>query len=111
MPHIKLKPNYKVVQTYYDDIHRKKQLSYLHEGSVAPHFARLLEYCSKQLKWTLVEQYSIKRKGRNPLRADGALLDKFNLVRGVWEAKDEDDDLEKEVRDKFNAEPYSSYQS
>src|SRR6185437_170938 len=51
--------------------------------------------------WTLVPEYSIPRKGRNPLSVDGALVDAFNLPRGYWEAKDEDDSLEAEMKKKF----------
>lgn len=36
-----------------------------------------------------------------PLRADGAVVDEFNLPRGYWEAKDSGDDLEKEIKAKF----------
>lgn len=51
--------------------------------------------------WTLAEQHQIPRKGRRPLRADGVFLDQFKLRHGVWEAKDTDDDLDKEVKKKF----------
>ncbi len=33
-------------------------------------------------------------KGITP---DGALLDSFRLIHGLWEAKDTDDDLDKEI--------------
>ena len=35
------------------------------------------------------------------IRIDGALLSPFRLARGYWEAKDEHDDLEKEIRAKL----------
>jgi hypothetical protein len=35
------------------------------------------------------------------LRADGALVDDLTLVHDIWEAKDSDDDLTKEVGLKF----------
>ena len=57
----------------------------------------------RQFKWTLVPEYPIRRHNQPPLRADAALLDDFRLVRGLWEAKDEHDDLEKEVRHKLDA--------
>jgi hypothetical protein len=56
--------------------------------------------CARPYHWTLAEQYPIKR-GTRTLRLDGALLDPFHLVRGVWEAKDTHDDLPQEVRKKF----------
>ncbi len=103
MPYLNLKPNHKAVQTYYKEIRQKKQLSFFHEGAVAPHFSKLLQYCGKQFRWTLIEQYPIPRKGRHPLKADGALLDEFKLIHGLWEAKDTQDDLAVEVKKKFRA--------
>ena len=101
MPHLNLKATHKGVRTYYSEIKQKQQLSFLHEGAVAPHFARLLDYCGKRVNWTLVEQYPIARPERRPLKADGALLDEFKLVHGIWEAKDTDDDLPTEIKKKF----------
>lgn len=43
MPYLSLKPNHKAVQSYYQEIKQKQQLSFLHEGAVAPHFAKLLQ--------------------------------------------------------------------
>ncbi len=103
MPYLNLKPNHKAIRTYYQEIKEKQQLSFIHEGAVAPHFAKLLDYCGKRFKWSLIEQYPIKRKGKRPLQADGALLDEFKLVHGIWEAKDTNDDLPTEVKKKFKA--------
>lgn len=102
MPYLNLKPSHKAVRTYYKEIKERQQLSFVHEGAVAPHFSKLLQYCGKQFKWTLIEQYPIRRKGRQPLKADGALLDEFKLIHGVWEAKDTQDDLATEVKKKFD---------
>jgi predicted helicase len=49
----------------------------------------------------LVPEYPLQRHGRMPLRADGALVDEFNLPHGFWEAKDSGDDLDKEIKAKF----------
>jgi hypothetical protein len=75
---LNLKPHHKSIQVYYESVQEAGQLSLLHEGNVAPHFANLLRSCARQMSWTLAEQYPIPRKGRHPLRADGALLDGFN---------------------------------
>ena len=96
-----LKANHKPVQEYYKALRDIKQLSLFHEGAVAPAFANLLRVCASRMGWTLVEQYAIPRKGRKPLRADGVLLDQFNLRHGIWEAKDSQDDLAAEVKKKF----------
>ena len=84
MPYLNLKPNHKTVLTYYQEIKQKQQLSFLHEGAAAPHFSKLLQYCGHQFKWTLIEQYPLPRKGhRQPLKADGVLLDEFKLIHGI----------------------------
>ncbi len=101
MPYLNLKPNHKAVQTYYRDIKETKQFGFFHEGTVAPHFSKLLQHCGKKFKWTLIEQYPIPRRGRHPLKADGALLDQFKLIHGIWEAKDTQDNLPTEVKKKF----------
>ncbi len=58
------------------------------------------------MSWTLGEQHQIPCKGQRPLRADGVFLDQFKLRHGVWEAKDSQDNLDKEVKKKFR-EGYS----
>ncbi|MBE7550291.1 MAG: N-6 DNA methylase [Anaerolineales bacterium] len=103
MPYLKLKSNSQPIQTFYREIKEKQQFSFLHEGAVAPHFSKLLQSCGRQFNWTLIEQYPLARKGQHPLKADGALLDEFKLVHGLWEAKDTQDDLPLEVKKKFQA--------
>ena len=102
MPTLQLKPTYKVVKAYYDELHNLQQLSLFTEGAVSPTFAALLRHCAGQVNWTLAEQFTLKRKGHS-IRVDGALLDPFKLLHGVWEAKDTHDDLEREVEKKFSA--------
>jgi predicted helicase len=102
MPVLNLKPNHKPVLEYYKALHQTSgQMSLLHEGAVAPHFANLLRACAGRMDWMLAEQHQIPRKGRRPLRADGVFLDQFKLRHGVWEAKDTDDDLAREVKKKL----------
>jgi predicted helicase/very-short-patch-repair endonuclease len=104
-----LKPAHKVVQDFYQEIGNLSQLHLFHEGAVSPAFANLLKRCASQFGWTLSEQHqarphalSAKEKGGN-LRFDGALLDEFKLVHGVWEAKDTKDELTVEAAKKFKA--------
>ena len=105
MNKLKLKPTYKVVQSYYAELYNLMQLSLFTEGAVSPAFAGLLRYCARQFNWTLAEQFAMRPKGamQRTIRVDGALLDPFKLVHGVWEAKDTDDDLGREVDKKFEA--------
>jgi hypothetical protein len=99
---LKLKSNSKVVRSYYQELSNLSQLHLFSEGAVSPAFAALLRYCAKQFNWTLSEQHTMKR-GKGTIRPDGVLLDSFSMVRGVWEAKDSQDELAQEVKKKFAA--------
>ena len=82
MQRLTLKPHYKAVRTYYQEIKQHtQQLSLIHEGNVAPHFANLLRYCAGQMGWTLAEQHAIPRRGRRDLRADS--LETVAIVEGL----------------------------
>lgn len=101
-----LKPTHKAVKDYYDEISNLSTLGVSHEGAVSPAFANLLRHCSAQFKQSLIEKYSMKRIGypssSHPIFVDGAMVDEFKLIHGVWEAKDTNDVLEKEVKIKFD---------
>jgi len=98
---LNLKVTHKVVKNYYKELSELSKLKASHEGAVSPAFAALLRHCARQFKWTLIEQYSMKHNSHKII-VDGALKDAF-LTHGVWEAKDTEDDLEKEVKKKFEA--------
>lgn len=102
MKRLKLRADNKPVSKYYREIKNLAQLNLFGEGAVSPHFAALLRYCASQFEWTLSEQHVMKR-GKRSIRPDGALLDRFSMVRGVWEAKDSADKLAEEVKKKFAA--------
>ena len=100
---LNIRPSHKPVRAYYDAISDLNELGVSHEGAVAPAFASLLRYCAGQFKWTLVEKYAFRPTGHaHTLYVDGALVDAFNLSHGLWEAKDTSDDLDKEIRRKFD---------
>ena len=99
---LSLKPTHKSILSYYTQLRNLGDLNATNEGSLAPVFVDLLKLCSRQFDWRLVEQYAIKRNGKT-IRADGAIVDKFNLIHGIWEAKDGSDDLEREIKKKFEA--------
>jgi predicted helicase len=93
-----LKPNHASVKAYYETLHEHGQLHFDHEGAVRRAFADLLAKCGKKSRLTLVTEYPIERLR---IRVDGALISPDNLVHGLWEAKDEDDDLQKEAKQKL----------
>ncbi|EIJ41819.1 putative helicase [Beggiatoa alba B18LD] len=101
---LNLKSNSKAIKDYYTQVKDLLDTNQNNEGAVAPKFSALIQHCLSQFPHLdLVEQYSIKRDKRKPLRADGALVDKQTkvLLYGIWEAKDSKDKLKKEVDKKF----------
>ncbi|MGC9293547.1 MAG: type ISP restriction/modification enzyme [Acidobacteriaceae bacterium] len=100
---LKLKPTHAPVKAYYEALEKFGRGKFDNEGNIRGAFEDLLKKCARQFDWLLVPEYPIKRRGQNPIRIDGALLDAFNLPRGYWEAKDPKDDLETEMKKKFEA--------
>jgi len=105
MATLNLKLTHKAVAAYYDALAQFERLGVKHEGAVRSAFQSLLEHCSRQAGRTLIPEYQLKRRGGKPLEPDGAIVDSLSQVLryGLWEAKDTDDDLEKEIAAKFKA--------
>jgi predicted helicase len=99
---LSLKPNHATVKAYYETLHQFGQLYIDHEGAVRSAFQTLLAKCGQKAtpKLTLVPEYRIER-ARSSVIVDGALVDLYHLPHGYWEAKDEKDDLLKEVERKL----------
>ena len=94
--------SHKLVKNYFEVLGQFGQLDIDHLMAVRSAFQNLLGGCGRQFDWTLVLEYSFRPPKLNPVRIDGALLDTFKLPRGYWEAKDEHDDLDKEIRAKLD---------
>ena len=103
MSNLNLKPTAAPVKTYYATLQRFAQGRFDSEGNIRGAFEDLLKKCARQFDWTLIPEYQISRKAQKPIRVDAALVDSFNLPRGYWEAKDEKDSLEAEMKKKFEA--------
>ena len=99
---LELKPTHKAVLAYYEALKKYADVGAKHEAAVRLAFHHLLESAARQFDWTLVPEFPLKRKHERPLKADGALVDSFHLNHGLWEAKDSDDDLDKEIKAKFD---------
>ena len=95
-----LKPTHKPVKAYFEALRTLEKYGHTTEGNTRSAFADLLKKCCSAYDWHLVEEYPFKGTGKQPLRADGALVDDLTLVHGLWEAKDADDDLGKEIKSK-----------
>ena len=98
-----LKPTHKPVKAYFEALATFQKHGHTTEGNTRSAFADLLKRCCPTYGWHLVEEYQFKGTNKKPLRADGALVDDLTLVHGLWEAKDEDDDLTKEITRKREA--------
>ena len=88
-----LKPTHARVKAYYAALAQFHLHGYKTEGNTRSAFADLLKKCASPYDWHLVEEYQFKGTNKQPLRADGALVDELTLVHGLWEAKDSADDL------------------
>ena len=98
-----LKPTHKPVKAYFEALATFTKHGHTTEGNTRSAFADLLKRCCPTYGWHLVEEYQFKGTNKKPLRADGALVDDLTLVHGLWEAKDADDDLTKEIKRKRDA--------
>jgi predicted helicase len=98
---LNLKPTHRAVSGYYLALAQLSNVGAKHESAVRSAFDQLIEACAGPLKWTLVREYAVTRKGAAPLRLDAVLLDSYRIPHGVIEAKDDGDDLAVEVRSKL----------
>ncbi|MCT7952048.1 N-6 DNA methylase [Ancylothrix sp. C2] len=101
MATLNLKPTHKPVELYYQTLNNFIKLGAKNEGAVKVAFADLLSACCQQFKWTLVQENSLKLTEKKRIQVDGLLVREDTLKHGIWEAKDTDDDLPKEVQKKF----------
>ena len=98
MDTVDLQPDDESVQQYYEKLSEYRNVGETHEGTVQVAFQHLLEDIGQDLGWTLVHEHYMKERS---IQVDGALKNEYNLYHGYWEAKDSDDDLQKEVKKKL----------
>ncbi|MGL4498687.1 MAG: N-6 DNA methylase, partial [Planktothrix sp.] len=101
MATLNLKPTHKPIRAYYDALQQFAKLGVSHELAVKDAFADLLKACCPQFELTLVPEKQIKLPNGKSIRVDGALVRDGSIRYGVWEAKDSQDKLEREVKQKF----------
>lgn len=89
----------KAIAKYCEEIENLYKHGQTKEGNIVPKFDELLNLCAKKVGWLLSSEYVIKRIGKRP---DGAFLDQYSITQGLMEAKDDEDDLENEVKSKFS---------
>jgi hypothetical protein len=65
-------------------------------------FQKLLDEYGRPFNLRLVPEVSIKLKNGKIVTPDGTLKDQLRLDHGYWESKDESDDINEEIRNKFS---------
>jgi predicted helicase len=73
------------------------------ELGLRPAFYNLLDESARLVRWTLIQEQTIETHKGKIIRPDGILRDEF-FIRGYWEAKGPDSDLEKEIEAKRKAD-------
>ncbi len=79
MSNFPLKPTHAPVKAYYAALAQFADGGHHTEGNTRSAFADLLKRCCSPYEWHLVEEFHFKGTGKQPLRADGALIDKFHV--------------------------------
>ena len=90
------------ISQYYRDLDQIIQYGgRRNESQIRFAFQRLLnEYCQPK-DFVVVAELDYRTKRGNLIRLDGVVKDALRLEWGYWEAKDEDDDLDKEIEKKL----------
>jgi predicted helicase len=98
-----LKPEHKVIKSFYEETEKFLSLGLTNEGSLSPHFANILNHCTKHISNRLFIEKKQFNFAKKRLEFDGVIVDALSeaLIYGIWEAKDLKDDLDKEIDKKF----------
>jgi predicted helicase len=91
-----------LINQYRRDLETRKRYGGSHnEGAIRSAFATLLNGYCKSRDFVLVDELIIVTKFGNKIRLDGIVKDALRLDWGYWESKDEKDNLDAEIEDKF----------
>ena len=94
-------PSYPHIEKYHADLERFIEFGGSdNEQSIRRAFAECLDsYCREHReRLALVDELSVSASNR----PDGTVKDSLRMARGYWEAKDSHDDLDAEIKVKFN---------
>lgn len=87
-----------LINQFFADLDRLRTISGTNRESVVSHaFADLLKAWARQYDLVFVHQYEYETAMKTRVYPDGALLYSLRVPLGYWEAKDEEDDLDKEI--------------
>src|SRR5258708_36607933 len=91
-----------LIQQYLNDLSDLRKASgTTREGIVSEAFKDLLKGYAKSHDLIFLNQYELPKQDGNRRIIDGALGYDVRVPFGYWEAKDEEDDLDKEIAAKF----------
>lgn len=90
------------IQHYLNELQTLRRVSgSAREGVVSEAFKTLLKDWGRSRDLIFVPQYEYQTLRKTRVYPDGALLHALRVPLGYWEAKDEEDDLGKEIEKKF----------
>src|ERR1700688_4000038 len=96
-----VKPTHKAIKQYHQALKDYQEQGVTHEGALETAFQRLLADTARLHHCTLIPKQKT-RVGKNNIFPDGTVRDTLYDTRlGFWEAKDTDDDLDKEIAAKI----------
>src|SRR5690242_18773213 len=71
------------------------------EQAVRDASKELLYAAGKLRKWTMISEQFMPGKGRKQIKPDGIMKDEYYQTRGLWEGKDLEDNLDREIQKKI----------
>lgn len=90
------------ITQYLNELHRLRKISGTNRETVVREaFKDLLKSWGKTRELQFIAEYPMVTAAKNQISLDGALLHSLRVPLGYWEAKDEEDDLDKEIIKKF----------
>ena len=91
-----------LIQQYLNELSDLRRASgTTRESVVSEAFKDLLKGYAKSQDLIFIPQYELPKQDGKPRWVDGALVYDLRVPFGYWEAKDEEDDLDKEIAAKF----------
>jgi hypothetical protein len=91
-----------LIQHYLNELQTMRRVSGTSRESVVREaFKTLLKDWGKSRDLIFIPEFEFTTLQKSRVYADGALLYALRVPLGYWEAKDEEDDLDKEIEKKF----------
>lgn len=91
-----------LIQHYLNELQTLRRVAgTTREGVVSEAFKTLLKDWGKSQNLIFIPQYEYQTPRKTRVYPDGALAYELRVPLGYWEAKDEEDDLDKEIEKKF----------